>query len=224
MLSFLSCYCAVLSSLSKPSSSAHLPSPCFTPYYCFLCSFPSHYFLCSPFRSYPLPAGSCCIHVYSTGCALGAGSAGPWPILALSLLLISPAARSTRASKFICTHTLTHVCTNSFVYCEPLRVLSLHLHTHTHILMLVLFTRAQFVSSMVIFTLTHTHTLHLLAAGLIAWKMNTKWRAKWLAGITLAVCSSLPVLCRHETGAPPYLSLHSDIPGPHSLVRGHSNM
>lgn len=30
-------------------------------------------------------------------------------------------------------------------------------------------------------THTHTHSLHLLAAGLIAWKMNTKCRAKWMA-------------------------------------------
>lgn len=54
-----SCYCAVLSFLPKPTPSAHPPSPRFTPLYCFLCSLPSHYFLCSPFLPYPSPAGSC---------------------------------------------------------------------------------------------------------------------------------------------------------------------
>lgn len=59
LLSSSSCYCAVLSFLPKPTSSAHPPSPCFTPLYCFLCSFHFHYFLCSPFLPYPSPAGSC---------------------------------------------------------------------------------------------------------------------------------------------------------------------
>ena len=40
-LSLLSCYRSVLSSLPKPSSSVHPPSPCFTPLCRFLCSFPS---------------------------------------------------------------------------------------------------------------------------------------------------------------------------------------
>lgn len=38
-----------------------------------------------PFLSYPFPAGSSGIQVYSAGCAQRAGSAGPWPVLALSL-------------------------------------------------------------------------------------------------------------------------------------------
>lgn len=67
--------------------------------------------------------------------------------------------------------------------------------------------------------LTRTHIFHLLAAGLIAWKMNTKCRAKWLAGITLAVCGSPPALCMHGAGAPLYLYLYPHIPGLHSLVR-----
>lgn len=90
--------------------------------------------------------------------------------------------------------------------------LSLHTHVfvnacaHSHTLM-----EAQY---------SHVHTfLHLLAAGLIAWKMNTKCRAKWLAGITLAVCGSPPALCMHGAGAPLYLYLYPHIPGLHSLVR-----
>lgn len=42
-------FTATLSFLPKPGSSAHPPPPCFTPLFCLFCSFPSHYFLCSPF-------------------------------------------------------------------------------------------------------------------------------------------------------------------------------
>lgn len=37
-----------------------------------------------PSCSYPSPPGNCSIPVYSLGCALGAGSAGLWPVLAIS--------------------------------------------------------------------------------------------------------------------------------------------
>lgn len=73
----------------------HHPSA-LPPFYCFPCAFPAHYFLCSLFLSYPFPTGSFCIPVYSTGCAMGDGSAGLWPILELPVLLIIPAARCTR--------------------------------------------------------------------------------------------------------------------------------
>lgn len=163
------------------------------------------------------------IQVYSTGCVQGARVC--WPLAysgSIPVFLISPAARSTRVCKFINLRTSSHMGTNTFVTYESVRVLSLHLHTHTHV----------FVNSGALAhslnlcervnTHAHTYSIHLLAAGLIAWKMNTKCRAKWLAGITLAVCSSPPALCRHETGAPPYLSPYSDILGLHSLVRRHT--
>lgn len=112
--------------------------------------------------------------------------------------LISPAARCTRVTKFINTQAFSRVCKNTFVFHQPWRVSRLHLHTHTF--------GCDFPLSHMPGLWEHTHTVfHLLAAGSIAWKMNTKCRAKWLAGITLAVCSSPPALPCHKTRPPPCL-------------------
>lgn len=209
-LSDSSCYCSGLSFLPKPASSAHPPSPRFTPLYCFLCSFPFHCFLCSPFSLLSFPSRK----QWHPGLLrrLCTESWVCWPLAcsgSIPVFLISPAAWGTRVCRFINVHTFSHVSTDTLVMDEFLRVLSLHLHTPTSMCLLM---HAHFHTLPIcVGTLahTHTHTLHLLAVGLIAWKMNTKCRAKWLAGITLAVCSSPPALYRHETGAPPYLSLHS---------------
>lgn len=129
-----SCYCAVLSFLPKPASSAHPPSPRFTLLYCFLCSFPPHYFLCSPFLPYPSPAGSSAhpglLHRLCTG------SRVCWPLAYSSFIpvfLISPAARCTRVSKFINVRTSLHMCTDTFVIYKSVRVFSRHLHIYSHV-------------------------------------------------------------------------------------------
>lgn len=81
----------VLSCFPIPPSSAHPPSLLFAPP---IASFvlSSHYVLRSLVPSYPFPTGSFHIPGYSTGCALGDGSVGLWPVLELSTHLISPAA------------------------------------------------------------------------------------------------------------------------------------
>lgn len=102
-----------LSFLPKPAPSVHPPSSCFTPLCGFLCSCPSHYFLCSLYLPYPSPAGSCGIQVYFIGCAQGAWAAGLWPILALALC---PAAGCAHVCKFINVHTFSQLCGTFFCY------------------------------------------------------------------------------------------------------------
>lgn len=176
----------------------------------------------SPPCSYPSPPGSCSSPVYSPGCALGAGSAGLWPVLPFSHSPNQPRCTIHTCQKmYNCTHVLPHkLHTNSFVLFLTQSVLSPHLQTGTHRFvtncplfhMLNLRQHINTHTQNLSFFHTHTCTFQLLAAGLITWKMNTKSRAKWLAKITLAVCSVQLALCWIKTGPPLYLTHLSEIP------------
>lgn len=181
--SLSSCFWAVLSFLPKPSCSAHPPSPRFTLLCCFLCSFPTHYFLCCPFLSYPFPAGNSSIQVYSFDCAVGAGSAGLWLILALTLLLISLAAQCTHVSNIHKSkHIFCHVRINTFFMFFNLW----GYEACIHFFIFILYT--QFVSPL----LTHSHSYtHIWPLGgrFDRLENDYKMQAKWLAGFTLDLSS-----------------------------------
>lgn len=221
-LSDSSCYCSGLSFLPKPASSAHPPSPRFTPLYCFLCSFPFHCFLCSPFSLLSFPSRK----QWHPGLLrrLCTESWVCWPLAcsgSIPVFLISPAAWGTRVCRFINVHTFSHVSTDTLVMDEFLRVLSLHPHTPT---------------SMCLLMHAHFHTLPI-CVGTLAHTHSTSWQrvwspGKWILNAGQNGWQGSPWLCAAHlllyTGMK-LEHLHTclstqDILGSHSLVRRHKEI